>query len=191
VTAVVPPTKIAAIRPPSEPRLKARCHCRECQYISSGAPNMFMLMASPSRAAISPIGAEPRVYLLCMRVSIDPAHLPNLRDARYLCCDQREFGGTAMSPGLQRSRWCCGRAKETLTVSILLVAVDSGRGAPEPRRSTASSASVFLRNIKHAPSSSSLGFRDWHVKICAVRRSCDESLAAIVCKAANKTCQAR
>jgi FtsP/CotA-like multicopper oxidase with cupredoxin domain len=71
------------------------------------------------------------------------------------------------------------------------LAVDSGRGAPEPRRSTASSASVFLRNIKHAPSSSSLGFRDWHVKICAVRRSCDESLAAIVCKAANKTCQAR
>src|SRR5262249_33749938 len=27
-----------------EPRLKAQCHCRECQYISGGAPNMFMLM---------------------------------------------------------------------------------------------------------------------------------------------------
>lgn len=26
------------------PRLKAQCHCRECQYISGGAPNMFMLM---------------------------------------------------------------------------------------------------------------------------------------------------
>lgn len=27
-----------------EPMLKAQCHCRECQYISGGAPNMFMLM---------------------------------------------------------------------------------------------------------------------------------------------------
>ena len=24
--------------------LKAQCHCRECQYITGGAPNMFMLM---------------------------------------------------------------------------------------------------------------------------------------------------
>jgi hypothetical protein len=28
-----------------KPRLKAQCHCRECQYFSGGAPNMFMLMA--------------------------------------------------------------------------------------------------------------------------------------------------
>jgi len=27
-----------------EPMLKAQCHCRECQYITGGAPNMFMLM---------------------------------------------------------------------------------------------------------------------------------------------------
>jgi len=27
-----------------EPVLKAQCHCRECQYITGGAPNMFMLM---------------------------------------------------------------------------------------------------------------------------------------------------
>lgn len=27
-----------------EPRLKAQCHCRECQYHSGGAPNYFMLM---------------------------------------------------------------------------------------------------------------------------------------------------
>jgi len=27
-----------------EPALKAQCHCRECQYISGGAPNLFMLM---------------------------------------------------------------------------------------------------------------------------------------------------
>ena len=28
-----------------EPMLKAQCHCRECQYITGGAPNMFMLMS--------------------------------------------------------------------------------------------------------------------------------------------------
>jgi hypothetical protein len=27
-----------------EPMLKAQCHCRECQYISGGAPNMFLVM---------------------------------------------------------------------------------------------------------------------------------------------------
>jgi hypothetical protein len=27
-----------------EPMMKAQCHCRECQYISGGSPNMFMLM---------------------------------------------------------------------------------------------------------------------------------------------------
>ena len=27
-----------------EPMLKAQCHCRECQYITGGAPNMFVLM---------------------------------------------------------------------------------------------------------------------------------------------------
>jgi hypothetical protein len=27
-----------------EGRLKAQCHCRECQYLSGGAPNMFKLM---------------------------------------------------------------------------------------------------------------------------------------------------
>lgn len=26
------------------PMMKAQCHCRECQYISGGAPNLFMLM---------------------------------------------------------------------------------------------------------------------------------------------------
>jgi hypothetical protein len=28
-----------------EPRMRAQCHCRECQYITGGAPNYFMLMA--------------------------------------------------------------------------------------------------------------------------------------------------
>jgi hypothetical protein len=27
-----------------EPALKAQCHCRECQYLSGGAPNFFLLM---------------------------------------------------------------------------------------------------------------------------------------------------
>src|SRR6218665_1758715 len=27
-----------------KPLLKAQCHCRECQYISGGGPNLFMLM---------------------------------------------------------------------------------------------------------------------------------------------------
>lgn len=26
------------------PRLKAQCHCRACQHITGGAPNLFMLM---------------------------------------------------------------------------------------------------------------------------------------------------
>jgi hypothetical protein len=26
------------------PIMKAQCHCRECQYFSGGAPNMFLLM---------------------------------------------------------------------------------------------------------------------------------------------------
>ncbi len=31
-----------------EPMLKAQCHCRECQYMTGGAPNMFMLMPGNS-----------------------------------------------------------------------------------------------------------------------------------------------
>ena len=27
-----------------EPMFKAQCHCRECQYITGGSPNMFLLM---------------------------------------------------------------------------------------------------------------------------------------------------
>jgi hypothetical protein len=27
-----------------EPSFRAQCHCRECQYMTGGAPNMFMLM---------------------------------------------------------------------------------------------------------------------------------------------------
>jgi hypothetical protein len=27
-----------------EPMMRGQCHCRECQYISGGAPNLFMLL---------------------------------------------------------------------------------------------------------------------------------------------------
>src|SRR5215212_8072233 len=27
-----------------EPMMKAQCHCRECQYITGGSTNMFLLM---------------------------------------------------------------------------------------------------------------------------------------------------
>ena len=27
-----------------KPVMKAQCHCRQCQYFSGGAPNMFMIM---------------------------------------------------------------------------------------------------------------------------------------------------
>jgi hypothetical protein len=30
-----------------EPMMKAQCHCRECQYISGGSPNVFMAMPIP------------------------------------------------------------------------------------------------------------------------------------------------
>ena len=29
-----------------EPLMQAQCHCRECQYITGGAPNMFIIMPS-------------------------------------------------------------------------------------------------------------------------------------------------
>ena len=29
-----------------EPIMKAQCHCRECQYMTGGAPNMFIFMPS-------------------------------------------------------------------------------------------------------------------------------------------------
>jgi len=30
-----------------EPMMKAQCHCRECQYITGGSPNVFMAMPVP------------------------------------------------------------------------------------------------------------------------------------------------
>ncbi|MFN3855993.1 MAG: GFA family protein [Phreatobacter sp.] len=33
-------------RAEGEPMLRAQCHCRPCQHIAGGAPNLFMLMPS-------------------------------------------------------------------------------------------------------------------------------------------------
>ncbi|KAF0176691.1 MAG: GFA family protein [Hyphomonadaceae bacterium] len=30
-----------------EPMMKAQCHCRECQYITGGSPNVFIAMPIP------------------------------------------------------------------------------------------------------------------------------------------------
>jgi hypothetical protein len=30
-----------------DPTFKAQCHCRECQYISGGGPNFFMILPAP------------------------------------------------------------------------------------------------------------------------------------------------
>lgn len=50
-----------------EPVLKAQCHCRECQYISGGAPNMFMLMP---RERFRYTKGAPKTF---KRTDIDPA----------------------------------------------------------------------------------------------------------------------
>ncbi len=31
-----------------EPMMRAQCHCRECQYITGGGPNFFMMVAADS-----------------------------------------------------------------------------------------------------------------------------------------------
>ena len=43
-----------------EPMLSAQCHCRECQYISGGAPNMFMLVPP---AGFHYVKGEPKKFL--------------------------------------------------------------------------------------------------------------------------------
>ncbi|MEM7523942.1 MAG: GFA family protein [Pseudomonadota bacterium] len=42
-----------------KPRLKAQCHCRECQYFSGGGPNYFMLMPGDGFRYTS---GEPRTF---------------------------------------------------------------------------------------------------------------------------------
>ena len=56
-----------------EPMMKAQCHCRQCQYFSGGAPNMFMVMpvdgfrytnGTPRRFARSDL-EKPRTREFC------------------------------------------------------------------------------------------------------------------------------
>ena len=42
-----------------EPMFKAQCHCRACQHITGGAPNMFMLMPV---AGFSFTKGEPKTF---------------------------------------------------------------------------------------------------------------------------------
>lgn len=42
-----------------DPVLRAQCHCRECQYYSGGAPNLFMLMP---QAGFAYVAGEPRRF---------------------------------------------------------------------------------------------------------------------------------
>ena len=42
-----------------EPMMAAQCHCRECQYISGGAPNMFVAMPV---AGFRYTASEPRQF---------------------------------------------------------------------------------------------------------------------------------
>lgn len=42
-----------------EPMMRAQCHCRECQYISGGVPNYFMIMPMDG---FSNTHSEPRQF---------------------------------------------------------------------------------------------------------------------------------
>jgi hypothetical protein len=42
-----------------EPRLKPQCHCRECQYMSCGAPNLFMPMP---RGGFRYVSGTPKTF---------------------------------------------------------------------------------------------------------------------------------
>lgn len=42
-----------------EPMLRAQCHCRECQKISGGGPNLFMVMSSDG---FSYTKGQPKIF---------------------------------------------------------------------------------------------------------------------------------
>lgn len=46
-------------RAEGEPLSKAQCYCRECQYISGGAPNLFIAMPADG---FSYVAGEPRRF---------------------------------------------------------------------------------------------------------------------------------
>ena len=46
-------------RATGEPLMRAQCHCRECQYITGGSPNVFMAMPA---ATFSYTKSEPKKF---------------------------------------------------------------------------------------------------------------------------------
>lgn len=46
-------------RAEGEPMMKAQCHCRECQYITGGSPNVFIAMPT---AGFSYTKGEPKGF---------------------------------------------------------------------------------------------------------------------------------
>jgi hypothetical protein len=74
-----------------EPVLRAQCHCRACQHVSGGAPNLFMLMPA---AGFRYTKGAPRTY-----------KRPDKDDAvtREFCA---ECGTHLITPGPACRRWC-------------------------------------------------------------------------------------
>jgi hypothetical protein len=50
-----------------EPIMQAQCHCRECQHITGGSPNVFIAMPIPGFAYVK---GEPKGFT---RTDIEPA----------------------------------------------------------------------------------------------------------------------
>lgn len=59
-----------------QPMMKAQCHCRECQYISGGGPNLFLLMPA---AGLTYTKGAPRQF---SRSDLD---VPVTRDFCEVC----------------------------------------------------------------------------------------------------------
>jgi hypothetical protein len=92
-----------------EPTLKAQCHCRECQYITGGGPNLFLLMpregfryvkGAPKQFARSDI-ENPYTREFC---GVCGTHLVTRRDDLAAVVvkvgtldDPKQFGGPMMA----------------------------------------------------------------------------------------------
>ena len=97
-------------RADGEPIMKAQCHCRECQYITGGSPNVFMIMPAAgfaiTKGETKPFRrtdlANPVTREFCPNCG---THLltrsPNLPDAVILKVgtmdDPSQFGGPQMA----------------------------------------------------------------------------------------------
>ena len=75
-----------------EPMMQAQCHCRECQYISGGAPNMFV------------VDADRRLQIHREPAEAIHAQRPGARrDARILRRMRDPYG----DHGAGIARWSC------------------------------------------------------------------------------------